>query len=120
MWLHSVGVSPGRAGERVCVLQAGLCCSCWLCCAVWRGITARVCHNTNLCVWHDCRYMATFRCCRWTLWVVVPLTILIVALLVMFMEIRVGLQYISTAFGANWQLPNCTLNDCEVFTTNKG
>lgn len=73
-----------------------------------------------MCVCRRCRYMATFRCCRWTLWIVVPLTALIVALLVMFMEIRVGLQYVSTAFGANWQLPNCTLNDCEVFTTNKG
>eukprot|EP00892_Ulva_mutabilis_P010707 jgi/Ulvmu1/8008/UM004_0244.1 len=65
-------------------------------------------------------YMATFRCCRWTLWVVVPLTLTIVGLLVAFMEVRVGLQYVSTAFGVNWQLPDCSLNDCKEFTTNKG
>jgi len=64
--------------------------------------------------------MATFRCCRWTLWIVVPLLLTVVGLLVVFMEVRVGLQYTSTAFGVNWQLPDCDLDECDVFTTNKG
>ena len=48
--------------------------------------------------------MATYRCCQWTQWVVVPLLITLVALLVMFIEFRVGLQYITTELGVNWQV----------------
>ena len=56
----------------------------------------------------------SFRCCRWTLWFVVPMTITAITLLVAFIEVRVGLQYITTALGLNWQLPDCTLSKCEA------
>ena len=58
--------------------------------------------------------MVSFRCCRWTLWFVVPMTITAITLLVAFIEVRVGLQYITTALGLNWQLPDCTLSKCEA------
>ena len=42
------------------------------------------------------------------------MTITTITLLVAFIEVRVGLQYIATALGVNWQLPDCTLSECEV------
>ena len=66
-----------------------------------------------------CRYMASYRCCRFTLWVWVPLVITLVAILVTFIELRVGIQYVTTALGVNWQLPDCTLNSCPVFSAGK-
>lgn len=44
----------------------------------------------------------------------VPMTITAITLLVAFIEVRVGLQYITTALGLNWQLPDCTLSKCEA------
>jgi hypothetical protein len=39
----------------------------------------------------------------------VPLVITVVALLVAFIEFRVGLQYVTTALGINWKLPDVKL-----------
>jgi hypothetical protein len=51
----------------------------------------------------------SYRCCKWTLWIVVPFVITVVSILVAFIEFRVGLQYITTALGVNWKLPDAKL-----------
>jgi hypothetical protein len=63
--------------------------------------------------------MASYRCCKYSLYIFVPLVITLVALLVTFVELRVGLQYVSTALGKNWQLPDCSIDNCSVFNANK-
>lgn len=44
---------------------------------------------------------------------------LTIALLVVFIEVRVGLQFVSTALGVNWRLPDCDLDSCSVFSVSK-
>lgn len=43
-----------------------------------------------------------------------PTTITLVVILVAFIEVRVGMQYITTALKINWQLPECTLSRCDA------
>lgn len=65
-----------------------------------------------------CRYVASYKCCKYTLFFWVPSVIILVSILVVFIEFRVGLQYVTTALNINWQLPDCTLGSgCEDGTS---